>query len=145
MELKVGQYYRITSSVAEGYQAIHGPFSFVVRVRELSREKYSPLTPETGNLTLTLIDWAPMNGLRADPWFAVKSLAIGHTQYGDNCLKVPEGKSDEINWSPDVINGSGRWYVPDLFRWQHLFFYLVRNGGAELLENYTPPKYDIPV
>jgi hypothetical protein len=138
VNLKVGQYYRVTSAVAEGYQEIHGPFSFVVRVYELSRSRGTPLTPISGDLTLRLVDWEPMNGFRDDPWFAAYSMAIGNTKYGEMCMKVPPEKVQEINWSPDVINGSGRWYVPDLFRWQHLFLYLVRHDAVECVEFYHP-------
>jgi len=136
MELKVGQHFRLTSAIAKGYEKLEGEFSFVVKVIKLYRTTVTPMVATDGDVTFQLVEWEPMNGHRIDPWFAVYSLALGYEQYGQVQMKVPQEEVVRLNWSPNFIDGEGEWYVPNIFKRQDLFLYLVFHSVAKYLPDY---------
>ncbi|PWG78061.1 hypothetical protein [Pararcticibacter amylolyticus] len=126
MKLKVGQRFKVASAIAEKYEKELGKFSFVVEITSLKNYSPSPICPPTRNIYFEVVDWDANDGYRRDRiWFACYSIGIGHDKYGDASM----------NFSPDHINGEGDWYLPDLFRWQHLFLYLYRGGAVMPIED----------
>ncbi|RXF70540.1 hypothetical protein [Arcticibacter tournemirensis] len=125
MELKVGQRFKVTSAIAREYEKELGKFSFVVEIHSLDDYSPSPICPTTRNIYFTLVDWEPNHKHHDKIWFACYSISMGHDKYGD----------DSMNFSPDYINGEGDWYLPDLFRWQHVFLRLCQGGAVTLIKN----------
>lgn len=131
MELKVGQQFRVTSAIAQTYEQQLGPFRFIVEIYSLESKKETPTMPAPfRDISFTLLHWEP-NNFNADPWYACHCITLGHDRYG----------KPEMNYSPDLINGQGEWFLPDLFRWQRLFLYLVRNGVVEYIGWKAPAMW----
>lgn len=127
MELCVGQRFLVTSAIAQGYERLLGySFSFMIEVYSLGEKKPAPLSKPDRDVTFRLLEWKPRGPyLRDDPWYAANCLTIGHNRYNNDTT---------LNYAPDQITGEGTWYLPDFFRWQHLFLYWWRHDVVELID-----------
>jgi len=130
MDLKIGQQFRVRSNIAQRFEDELGPFYFIVEITSLATEHETPTVKEPWrDLSFKLIHYAPRD--RDRYWYACHCLSLGHSRYGP----------PEMNYSPDFIAGEGEWCAPDLFRWQHMFLYLVLNKAVEYIGWKDPARY----
>lgn len=118
--LRVDQRFRVSSAICQKYEEKFGPFMFIVEVKRLYRMPQTYVIPADGDLYLGLVE----PGRDGVHWHECHCLSMGDTNY------YPR----EFHYSPDLINGGdAMWYVPDLFRWQTLWCWLVGNDVVEFL------------
>ncbi|MET4545685.1 hypothetical protein ABIE26_003003 [Pedobacter africanus] len=121
--LHKGQVFRISSNLAQKYETIFGQFSFLAEVVAVGEYRsWGTSNIVTRDLTLTVKDWGT-EPYGQPKWFVCHCLALGHDKYGD----------PELNYSPNLIQGKGQWYVPDLMKWQERFSELWQHGLVELV------------
>lgn len=118
--LRVGQRFRVYSMMCQRYEELFGPFYFDVEVVMLYRHATCSLQPAWGDLHLKYVSPAYNGDLER----ACMTMAIGHPIFIEGLA---------TGYSPDLISGHGMWYLPDIFRSQALWCWLVGNDVIEFL------------
>lgn len=118
--LRVGQRFRVSSMMCQRYEELFGPFYFEVEVLTLYRLQQCTEQPAWGDLMLKYVGPEYNGELER----ACMTIAIGHHIFIEGLA---------TGYSPDLINGDGMWYLPDIFRRQDLWCWLVGNDVVEFL------------